>query len=265
VIQVVTDALLASPIENVADDPKPNVVCMDFAKDGRESYAAYAARYWILELAPDDPTSSRVRARIYTALRRAEIPLAIPAQANLIEVRDRAREESHRAREIAEHLRALEAVPLFHELEPAELRSLAEGLSHAVYTAGETITKQGAVAHWLYVMTSDIDGDGKEEIRVVAKLTAPDFFGEMGLMTGEARSADVVATSDVECFRLGKPIFERVLLARPGIADMLADKLATRNVQLLAIRGHLGEEAQRSRHASERARILDEIRNFFGL
>ncbi|HEU4729236.1 MAG TPA: mechanosensitive ion channel domain-containing protein, partial [Kofleriaceae bacterium] len=67
VVRVVTDALHASPIENVADEPRPHVVCMDFTKDLRESVATYAVRYWILDLASDDGTNSRVRARIYTA------------------------------------------------------------------------------------------------------------------------------------------------------------------------------------------------------
>src|SRR5579862_8978388 len=93
VIQVVTEAILSSPIENVAPEPKPNVVCMDFAKDGRDSVAVYAVRYWLVDFAFDDPTNSRVRGRIYTALQRAGIPLAIPATTNLIELHDKARNE----------------------------------------------------------------------------------------------------------------------------------------------------------------------------
>jgi small-conductance mechanosensitive channel/CRP-like cAMP-binding protein len=271
VIQVVTDALHASPIENVAADPKPSVVCMDFAKDGRDSVAVYAVRYWLTDLAVDDPTSSRVRARIYAALQRAGIPLAIPAQTNLVEVHDQARDADHHERKVAEHLDALDHVPLFHVLDKAELRTLAEGMSHVLYTAGEMITRQGAIAHWLYVMTS-----GKAEVRThadgdaapshtVATLEAPNFFGEMGLMTGAPRSADVIALTDVECFRLGKATFERVLAARPDIAENLADTLALRHVGLIAVRDALDEEARIARTAHERDKILGGIKRFFGL
>src|SRR5438552_635246 len=38
VIEVVRDALLAAPIERVAKDPPPSVICYDFAKDGRDSF-----------------------------------------------------------------------------------------------------------------------------------------------------------------------------------------------------------------------------------
>jgi small-conductance mechanosensitive channel len=269
VIQVVTDALLDAPIENVAADPKPSVVCMDFARDMRESFATYAVRYWLLDLAPDDLTSSRVRARIYTALRRAGIPLAVPAHTAFVEMKDEARAERRDERHLTEHLAALRTVHLFHSFKPDELRTLAAGMSHMIYTAGERITRQGAVAHWLYVMTSGtadirvVTGEG--EHATVATITAPDFFGEMGLMTGEPRTADVVATSDVDCFRLGKEAFQQVLLGRPEIVNELSQKLATRRVELMAVREGLDAATMKAREASERDKILGGIKSFFGL
>jgi len=269
IIQVVTDAILDAPIENVASDPRPNCVCMDFNRDGKESFATYAVRYWILDLAPDDPTNSRVRARIYTALRRAGIPLAVPAHTAFVELKDEQRTAKRDDRQLEERLTALETVHLFKAFKPDELRTLAAGMSHMIYTAGERITRQGAVAHWLYVMTSgtaDIrvaTHDGEQAI--VAHLKAPDFFGEMGLMTGEPRTADVIATSDVDCFRLGKASFQQVLLQRPEIVGELSDKLAARRVELMAVREGLDAAAMKAREASERDRILGSIKSFFGL
>ena len=276
VIQVVTDAVNASPIENVAADPRPNVVCMDFTKEMRESYATYAVRYWINDLASDDPTNSRVRARIFTALRRAGIPLAVPAQTMFLEVQDESRRERHTKREVGQRLAALKTMTLFRHLTEDELLTLAAGMSQVIYTAGEVITRQGAVAHWLYVLTSgkvqvrahvDHDGAGPvpEQVKAIATLDAPDFFGEMGLMTGEPRIADVVALTDVECFRLGKETFERVLLDRPAIVNELSETLALRRVNLIAKRDGLDDEQRLSRHVSERDRIVEGIKGFFGL
>ena len=79
-------------------------------------------------------------------------------------------------------------------------------------------------------------------------------------MTGEPRTADVVATSDVECFRLGKDTFEQVLLARPEIATELSEKLATRRVELMAsARASIEREQTRARRA-KRERILGGIK-----
>lgn len=276
VIDVVTSALHASPIDGVAQDPKPNCVCMDFTKERRESFATYAVRYWLTDLAADDPTNSRVRARIYTALRRAGIPLAVPAQTAWVQLEDESRAANKSKRRTMERVEALRQLPLFRSLTEDERATLAEGMSHVIYTAGETITRQGAVAHWLYVLTSgtaeirthfDPDGEGPlpAQTKVVATLEAPDVFGEMGLMTGEARAADVVATSDVDCYRLGKETFERVLLARPEIAQELSEKLAARRVELIAVRDGLDASAKTARESMERDRILGGIKAFFGL
>ena len=276
VIRVVSEALAGAAIENVAADPPPSVVCMDLTRDDRDSVASYAVRYWIHDLASDDPTSSRVRARIYTALQRAGIPLAVPAHTAFVEVKDEARTARRIERKLDDHLAALKTVHLFRTLTDDELRTLAAGMSHVMYTAGEVITRQGAVAHWLYVLTSgsaeirtavDRDGPGGQPERdvTVARISAPDFFGEMSLMTGAPRSADVIAIGDVDCFRLGLATFKTVLLARPEIATELSAKLASRRVELIAARDGLDATTKQAREASERERILRSIRAFFAL
>jgi len=149
-------------------------------------------------------------------------------------------------------------------------------MSNVIYTAGEVITKQGAIAHFLYVLSTgkaevraNIDPDGggplPSQAKVVATLEAPDFFGEMGLMTGEPRVADVVAVTDVSCFRLGKATFESVLHDRPELANELSDTLAARRINLIEKRDGLDPDARQSRHSAERDRILDGIKGFFGL
>src|SRR5262249_26781961 len=163
-----------------------------------------AVRYWIRDLASDDPTSSRVRARIYTALRRAGIPLAVPAHTAFVEMHDADRAAKHREREIDERLAALQTVHLFRPFSNDALRTLASGMTLASYANKERTRKRGQRAHCLYFMTSGtaeirIHEDGQPPL-IVAKLQAPDFFGEMALMTGEPRTADVIATSDVDCF-----------------------------------------------------------------
>src|SRR5207249_275261 len=111
----------------------------------------------------------------------------------------------------------------------------------------------------------DPDGAGGDPERpvYVASIQAPDFFGERGLMTGEPRSADVIALSDVECFRLDKDSFQKVLLARPAIATEVSEKLAARRMELIAARD--GVAPSKQHHESETERIKRAIQHFFGL
>ena len=47
---------------------------------------------------------------------------------------------------------------------------------------------------------------------------APQYFGEMGLLTGQARTATITAESEVLCYRLNKRGFEAIIQARPSHA-----------------------------------------------
>jgi small-conductance mechanosensitive channel len=274
VTKLVADAIAESPIDNMAAKPAPLCRCTDLL--GGDGYATYSLAYTVIDPDRGETTASHVRERIYTALRRARIQLAVPGRANAIEVRDHARVDAEHGAQMAKYIEALHSVHLFHPLTEPELRTLAQGMTYVPFAPGETIMRQGAAAHSLFVLTAgtaevrarlDPDGVGPrpEQTRLVATITAPDFFGEMGLLTGEPRRADVIAKTDVECFRLPQDTFERVLLARPEIVNELSERLASRRVGLIAAHEHLDEAAQMSRHVSERERIRDGIRDFFGL
>jgi CRP-like cAMP-binding protein/small-conductance mechanosensitive channel len=276
VCSVIDESLRGSPIDNVAEDPAPTCLCLEFGKDQHDSYTYYGVQYWARDMNRSDSTGSRVRKRIFAALQRAQIPLAIPANRQLLELHDAAHDERHTTRRASEHLAAIKTVGLLRSLDEAELHTLADGLVPAPFVAGEIVTRQGAIAHYLYILTSGscevrtkVDPEGVSAAptltRTVATLTAPDFFGEMGLVTGAPRTADVVAVTDVECFRLEKSTFERVLLARPKLAVELSDKLAERRMGLIAAREGLGDAARKEREETERAKILHGIRSFFAL
>jgi small-conductance mechanosensitive channel/CRP-like cAMP-binding protein len=264
VIEAVETALRAEPIANVAASPEPHCLLTEF----KDSYASYAARYWLTDLAVSDPTDSVVRTRIYSALRRAAIAQSIPAQSIFLTEETESRRERKENAELERRIRALEHVDLFAKLTPDELRELAARLKVAPFVRGEALTKQGAEAHWLYLIV-----EGEAEVYTsmnggsekVAMLHSGDFFGEMALMTGERRRATVVAASDVVCYRLDKEAFRRTLERRPEIAEDISHVLARRRVELEAVRVGLNDEALRRRAAHAQGAVLDKIREFFGL
>jgi small-conductance mechanosensitive channel/CRP-like cAMP-binding protein len=264
VIQTVEKALLAIPLDGVAARPQPHCIMTAF----HDSYAIYAARYWLTDLARPDPVDSMVRTHIFAALHRAGIPLSIPAQAVFVTEDD----ESYRARkrdeQLQRHLSAIEELSIFRSLTDEERSQLAARLKGTRFIAGETITRQDTEAHNLYMIAN---GDATVHVTVegktdhVATLHAGDYFGEMGMMTGAPRFATVMAQTDVKCYRLAKTDFEDILHRRPEIAADIAETLARRRVELEMVREEVSEEVRKERVKQTHGDVLDRIRSFFGI
>jgi small-conductance mechanosensitive channel/CRP-like cAMP-binding protein len=269
VIRVVEDALQSTPIPNLAAFPPPNVVCFDFSRQGSESYANYAVRYWLTDLAQDDATNSAVRVRLYVALRRASIPLALPGTAVFVSHDDPQHKERKLAREVAHKISALENIEMLGPLSTEERMMLANSMRLAPFGRGEVITRQNATAHWLYVLTKGevevrVRGDNGVE-KLVTRMAAPNVFGEMGVVTGEPRTASVIAACEVECYRLDKDAFQHVLKLRPEIRETISNVMARRRVELATVREGLDADQRKERVREERNRILASLQAFFGL
>lgn len=269
VIDVVEEALQAEPaILNVAIHPKPNCVCLDFSGDNRESYAHYAIRYWLTEIQDDDPTNSLIRKRLYAALQRANIPLAIPAAQLFIDNDDSQRRAQKEQKNILARIDALNQIDFLSGLNEDERIVLALGLQLVLYSKGENIMIQNDKANWLYILTEGsaevwVESGGKNS--KVADIKSPTFVGEMGLMTGSPRTATIVATSDVYSYRLHRDTFQKVILQRPSIIKKISEILAIREVETNAIKNKLNEEAKNQKIAQTSVHMLTKISTFFGL
>jgi CRP-like cAMP-binding protein len=88
-------------------------------------------------------------------------------------------------------------------------------------------------------------------------------MGEMALLTGEPRTATVVAETDLECWRLDRVGFKEILQKRPEIAQELSRILAERKVGLLAAKEDDHGGAQKL--AGAERELLSKITAFFGL
>jgi len=262
VLALAEQAMAAAEVPNVAAEPRPNCVLMEFA----QSYCRYALRYYLSDPRPDDATDTRVRVLLFAALRRAGIELAFPEFIVHTVKENEERQAALRAREIERRLAALRGVELFSALEEGELRALADRLVYAPFAAGDVMTRQGAVAHWLYILTAGeaevwIDAPGGRH--AIAGLRAGDVFGEMGMMTGAPRRATVAAKSDVECYRLDKAGFADIIRSRPSIAEDLSRVLAEREGRLVQVSDAARADAANVKSRS--ATLLERMRGFFGL
>ncbi len=264
VIEAVETALRKDAIEGVAPEPRPVVQFFGV----RDSFAQYVVRYWLTDLDHDDGTDSRVRVRLWYALRRAGISMSIPASSVFLTHETPERDARKAERELEQRLRALGKVDLFSGLTAAQQRSLADHLEFTPFAAGEAITREGDSDDGLYMI---VEGDGVVRIsngreqRDVARLQPGQFFGEMSLMTGEARNATVIAATDMLCYRMNKEAFREVLRETPAIADQVAEVLADRRAALSSARDDDRDSDRRTRHETAKQDLLGRIRGFFGI
>lgn len=266
VVTAVEDAILQAEINNVAKSPAPSCVLMEMDK----GCARYALRYWLTDLAIDDPTDAAVRWHVYTALERVGIKLAVEEQ-NVHFIKENEKyEEAVQQRELVRRIKTLKRVELFAQMSEDEFQHLATHLKYAPFAKGNLITKQGTPdQHWLFIIINGeaeiyLEGIGGEK-RILNVLGKGDFFGEMSLMTGAPRRASVIAKTDVECYRLDKEAFEEVMLARPSIAEEVAHILVTRSAQLDSVLQNLDEESKHKEIHKQHYEVLATVKRFFGL
>ncbi len=258
VIELLEEAVRNADIENVLSEPVPNAVLMEPGARG----SRYALRYWMNNPRADDPTDSDVRVHLLAALARNHIRLGVKREERL---QIQADEAEFSASELARRRQALSRIALFASLSSEERDSLAPELVRAPFVRGDTITRQGAVAHWLYLIESGVaevwlEDQGRRTH--ISTLPAGSVFGEMGMMTGAPRASTVTAKTDVECWRLDKTAFESILRSRPDIADEITTIIVNRRNELDSVRDSASAAPAT---ATQRELVLARIRSFFGL
>ena len=108
------------------------------------------------------------------------------------------------------------------------------------------------------------DDEGGARKRL-ATLAAPDYVGEMGLLTGQPRGATVVALGDVVCYRIDKAGFDAILRSRPEIVEQLSHVLAQRQADNDATLAALSSEDRGKRARGRAGELVRRIREFFRL
>lgn len=261
VTEPVIRALGEAAIAYVASSPAPECIVIDY----REGWVEYAVRYWLTDARHDDTTDSVVRVHFYNALRRQSFSLAHPCLE--IQTSNTAPEHdaSLHAQELQRRTDALIRVKLFSILSAEEISRMALSLRPTPFVRNDVMTKQGAVAHWLYVLVQGeaevwYQSDPAQSRILLAVLQPGEVFGERGLLTGEPRRATVIARTDALCYRIDKEMFEQILQNRPELADELARILSERDQELRALNLASAPTMQ-----AEQASLLINIRRFFGL
>jgi len=119
--------------------------------------------------------------------------------------------------------------PLFEGLDPSQLTELEAAMRRKEFGAGDVICRQGEAAESLFVI---VDGFARVLLddRPVARLRRGDVIGEMSLVTGEPRTATVVAAVPTTAFELSRDGVAALIAEQPRILEnltrILTDRLA---------------------------------------
>lgn len=126
----------------------------------------------------------------------------------------------------------LHTVPIFNDLSEKDILTMSDKMVSRTYDKGQMILLEEAMGETFFVIANGIvkitrlSDDGREVI--LAMLGEGDFFGEMSLLDGEGRSANVVALENAEVLTLSRNDFLDILETFPKIAISLLEELARR-------------------------------------
>ena len=123
-------------------------------------------------------------------------------------------------------------MPLFSGLPPMVLREIAAAAEWLSLPGGAALFSAGEPADALYVVLSGslavLTAGGRAQGRFLARLAAGDTVGEMGLISGHPRTANVVALRNTELARISSRAFNEVLRREPEAMWRIAQLMVKR-------------------------------------
>ncbi len=253
-------------VPNVTMNPSPDIRLNAF----HEFSVDYQIKFFIRDYGQLEPTLSAVRKGLWYHFRRNSVEIPFPIRNVYVHDRQEQKDISEIIhRRLSE---SLHNVYLFASLDEEERRLIVEYLSEMNFAAGELIIREGESDDSFFIIE-----EGEVEVsiapvpgqkKVLTTLKKGDFFGEIALLTGEKRTATVMALADVRVYQLKKDNFKRVLETRPDILDEISNVLSRRKDELAVLIAESAgmEEDSRNMDTQEvKLHILKRIRNYFGL
>lgn len=217
----VMEALREAPL--VLDDPAPWVRILSFG----DSAITYRTRFFIKDYAVVPHVTDEVLGRLWYRFGRTGIEIPFPQQVVHFRQEEKTKPDPD--------LKLLSDLPLFQPFPVEEAVGLSRSALERKFGAGEEVITEGRAGSSFYVVVSGrLSVRAGTPAREIAVLERGAAFGEMSLLTGEPRSATVVALEDCTLFEMGREVFARHLEAHPERLEKLATMIEERKVSLAA-------------------------------
>lgn len=127
----------------------------------------------------------------------------------------------------------LKQTPLFGEMNKADLEELIPSTRLETYEPGRVILREGRVGAAFFLIVSGsvevIKALGKPEERVVNRLAAGDFFGEIANMKHSTRVASVRALTETQCLVIQRLHIDAYIERYPIVLARVELALAARS------------------------------------
>lgn len=255
----------AASAGGVIPEPAPTV----FLKNFGDSAVIYEVRFWLEDHRLLNLATDAVRTNAWYALRRQNIKIPYPIRTVQLERRP-ARSDNRTENEIAATIALLRAQPLFNGVAEDHLHFMATESPIQSYGIGETIIQEDAEGASMFILVRGEVGvlvKTRDQATRVATLQAGDCFGEMSLLTGERRSASILAIIDSEVLEITKTTFAEIIKKDAEVLPRLSDLLAKRQMETEGILTSKSELAAALNSTQEqyRAGFVQKLRSFFEL
>jgi small-conductance mechanosensitive channel/CRP-like cAMP-binding protein len=250
---------LASAVEGVLSDPKPVAMVAAFNESGIQ----YKLKFPIGDYARHPQIESAVRTYVWNAFSRKGIEIPFP-QRVIQQGVSTARTELSQVME-KEVRRCLAAVDFLATLTPMQLEMVARQSRIEEFLTGECVVRQGEPGQELYVI---VEGGGDVLLEqngmrsVVSRLSAGEFFGEMSLLTGEPRSATVVAASRLRVIVVGKDTLVQLVNEDRQVIDRIGQVVARRQASTAAAKEELNRGATKAAAGHRTRPLIERIQDF---
>jgi hypothetical protein len=115
--------------------------------------------------------------------------------------------------------------PLFKDFSVDELVAVIHGLNLITFESGDIILTEGDPGDSMFMLTAGTVKAVKRNAAgrqvAVNELSEGAFFGEISILTGQPRSATVVATSHCELLELDRPTLDSIVATHPHVRQVL--------------------------------------------
>jgi CRP/FNR family cyclic AMP-dependent transcriptional regulator len=121
----------------------------------------------------------------------------------------------------------LREIPLFSGLSDRQREQVARWADEVDIKAGKHLVDQGRFAYEFFVIeegTAEVTHDGDH----LTDLGPGDFFGEIGILGDEPRTATVVAISDMTLIVMTDRDFREMTRSMPDVAETIRRTMETR-------------------------------------